>query len=115
MPKTAILVEDLPVDVGPLAVELREGVATLPATVVAAQGGSLTLSGSVSVAARRFDAAGAGQLDLRALTPLLGAVRLSGTADLDVSASGPFEAPLLRGTVGVAGATLPGQGTSRRR
>jgi outer membrane protein assembly complex protein YaeT len=105
-PKTALLVEDLAIDVGPIAVGLRDGVATIPEALVATQGGSLALRGNVNVEARRFEAAGTGKLDLRTLAPLLGDARLSGTADLDLSATGPFDAPSLRGTLSVADATL---------
>jgi outer membrane protein assembly complex protein YaeT len=106
IPKTTLLVDDLSVDVGPVSVELRAGVARLPETLVATQGGSLQVHGNVDIAAARFDAGGTGRLDLRALAPFLGDAHLSGVADLDVAVSGPFRAPAAHGTLTVADTTL---------
>ena len=106
VPKTTLGVEDLPVDVGPVALELRGGLATLPEAIVATRGGTMRLQGRVDLKRRSFDGSGAGRLDLRALAPFLGAVSLSGAAEVDVSASGPFAAPRARGTLSVADVTL---------
>ena len=106
VPATTLRVQDLPVEISALRVQIESGQVSSEALTVSAGGGVFRATGSADLVHRTIDATGKGMLELRALSPLLQEASLEGQADVDVSVSGPLSAPASRGTVEVRGATL---------
>jgi outer membrane protein assembly factor BamA len=106
MPATTLRIQDLPVEISPLRIQIEAGQISSEAVTVSAGGGVFRATGSADLVHRTIDATGKGMLELRALSPLLEEASLDGQAEVDVSVSGPFSSPASRGTVEVRAATL---------
>jgi outer membrane protein insertion porin family len=106
VPATSARVQDLPVEMGPVAVRLDAGRVTLDAVELRTSGGSLRLAGAVDLPRRTVDASGQGTLELRALSPFLEAAALTGTARVDLRVGGTLDAPRPEGVVSVEGGTV---------
>jgi len=90
---------DLELTLSPLALRLDGGILEADAVTLRSGPSSLTVQGRFDLPKRDLALEGRGAVDLRALSPLLGDTSLSGTAELDVSVAGWFEAPQARGSV----------------
>ena len=106
VPATTLRVQDLPLEISPLRVQIEGGQISSEAVTVSAGGGVFRATGSADLVHRTIDATGKGMLELRALSPLLAEASLEGQAEVDVSVSGPFASPASRGTVEVRDAIL---------
>ena len=73
-----------------MTVTLREGRLVVAPFELASSGARLHGEAQVDIRRRELSAASRGQIDLRALTPFVGAASLGGTARLDLSVAGPI-------------------------
>ena len=105
-PATTLRVQDLPVEISPLRIQVEGGQISSEAVTVSAGGGTFRATGSADLVHRTVDVTGKGMLQLRALSPFLEEASLEGQAELDISVTGPFSAPASRGTVEVRDATV---------
>lgn len=105
VPATTLRVEEIEVRLEPFAASLDDGRVTGAAQVSAADS-TVRVEGSADLVRRRLDATALGALNLRALSPFVQAAALFGTAELDVSARGPWDAPDVHGSVRVEDASL---------
>ena len=106
VPATTLRVQDLPVEISPLRIQIEGGQVSSEAVTVSAGGGIFRATGSADLVHRTIDATGKGMLELRALSPLLEEASLEGQADVDLSVVGPLSSPASRGTVEVRDAVL---------
>jgi translocation and assembly module TamA len=106
VPATTLRIQDLPVEISPLRVQIEGGQVSSEAVTVNAGGGVFRATGSADLVHRTIDASGKGMLELRALSPLLEEASLDGQAEVDLSVTGPFSSPASRGTVEVRDAVL---------
>jgi outer membrane protein assembly factor BamA/autotransporter translocation and assembly factor TamB len=103
---TNVRVQDLELEVAPVTARLQGGHVTTDGLVVTSAGSSFRAFGDADLRAKTFQATGKGVLELRTLSPLLQEASLTGLADVDVTASGPFTNPEARGTIRVRDGTL---------
>ncbi len=103
---TNVRVQDLELQVAPITARLQAGRVTTDGLVVTSAGSSFRVDGDADLRARTFQATGKGVLELRTLSPLLQEASLTGLADVDVTAGGPFADPEARGTIRVRDGTL---------
>jgi outer membrane protein assembly factor BamA/autotransporter translocation and assembly factor TamB len=103
---TSVRVQDLDLQIAPITARLQAGHVTTDGLVVTTAGSSFRVDGDADLRARTFQATGKGVLELRTLSPLLQEVSLTGLADVDVSAAGPFADPEASGTIRVKDGTL---------
>jgi outer membrane protein assembly factor BamA/autotransporter translocation and assembly factor TamB len=103
---TNVRVQELELQVAPIIARLEAGHVTTDGLVVTSAGSSFRVDGDADLRARTFQATGKGVLELRTLSPLLQEASLTGLADVDVTASGPFTNPEARGTIRVRDGTL---------
>jgi outer membrane protein assembly factor BamA/autotransporter translocation and assembly factor TamB len=101
-----VTVQDLAVEVTPLAARLQAGRVDFDPLEVRARGGVFTAGGSADLFARTMDVAGRGTLDLRTISPFVEEAVLTGDAEVDVIVRGPLAAPRPTGSVVVRDATL---------
>ncbi|HKC82980.1 MAG TPA: hypothetical protein VKD46_03170, partial [bacterium] len=87
---TNVRVQDLELQVAPVTARLQAGHVTTDGLVVTSAGSSFRAFGDADLRARTFQATGKGVLELRTLSPLLQEASLTGLADVDVIAGGPF-------------------------
>ncbi len=87
------------IELTPLQLRLDRGLVEAAPVTLRSGPGSLTLEGRFDLPNRRLALAGKGALDLRALSPLVGAASLTGLAEIDLSADGSFDAPQPRGSL----------------
>lgn len=106
IPRTAVKIQDLEVQVEPISVVLDAGRITANGLAVTSQAGTLRADGQVDLANRTVDAAGHGQIELRALSPFLEQASLAGNAQVDLSVGGSLDAPRVDGTVQVSEGTV---------
>lgn len=106
VPETSLSVHEVPVTLGPLAMRLSEGRLTTEALTLDTPGGRLNAAGTIDLVGRRLDVSANGTLALRALSPWLEVASLAGTAEIDLVAAGPFDAPLPRGHVRIQEASV---------
>ena len=99
-------VRDLTVGVTPVRIDVRSRQATLQPVQVTSAGSRLDLLGSADLSARTVRGSGHGELDLRALDPLLESGTISGLARIDVDVEGPLNAPRGQGAIVVEDGTL---------
>lgn len=97
---------DLEIALTPVSLRLEHGVVEAAPFTLRSGPGSLDLQGRVDLVRRGLDLAGKGSLDLRALSPLLRDVSLTGEGQVDLAVSGPFEAPSPRGSISVRRASF---------
>lgn len=83
----------------PLRLRLEQGVLEAAPLTLRSGPGSLTLEGRFDLPQRSLAVSGKGGVDLRALSPLVGAASLTGLAEVDLRVDGSFEAPRPRGSV----------------
>jgi outer membrane protein assembly factor BamA/autotransporter translocation and assembly factor TamB len=103
---TNVRVQDLELQVAPLIARVEAGHVTTDGLVVTSAGSSFRVDGDADLRALTFQATGKGVLELRTLSPLLQEASLTGLADVDVTAGGPFTSPEARGTIRVREGTL---------
>jgi outer membrane protein assembly factor BamA len=103
---TGVRVQDLELQIAPITARLEAGHVTTDGLVVTSAGSSFRVDGDADLRARTFRATGKGVLELRTLSPLLQEASLTGLADVDVTAGGPFTNPEARGTIRVRDGTL---------
>ncbi len=103
---TNVRVQDLDLQVAPITARLQAGHVTTDGLVVTSAGSSFRVDGDADLRAQTFQATGKGVLELRTLSPLLQEASLTGLADVDVTAGGPFTNPEARGTIRVRDGTL---------
>jgi outer membrane protein insertion porin family len=103
---TEVTVQDLAVDVTPLAGRLVAGRVDFDPLEVRARGGVFVLDGSADLFNRTIDVTGKGTLDLRTVSPFLDEAVLTGDAEADVSIQGPLTAPRPTGAITVKDGTL---------
>jgi outer membrane protein assembly factor BamA/autotransporter translocation and assembly factor TamB len=103
---TNVRVQDLDLQIAPITARVEAGHVTTNGLVVTTAGSSFRVDGDADLRARTFQATGKGVLELRTLSPLLQEASLTGLADVDVTAGGPFGHPEARGTIRVRDGTL---------
>ena len=103
---TNVRVQDLELEVAPVTARLQAGHVTTDGLVVTSAGSSFRAFGDADLRARTFQATGKGVLELRTLSPFLQEASLTGLADVDVTAGGPFTNPEAKGTIRVRDGTL---------
>jgi len=103
---TNVRVQDLDLQIAPVTARLQAGHVTTDGLVVTTAGSSFRVDGDADLRAQTFQATGKGVLELRTLSPLLQEASLTGLADVDVTAGGPFVNPEARGTIRVRDGTL---------
>jgi outer membrane protein assembly factor BamA/autotransporter translocation and assembly factor TamB len=103
---TDVRIQDLDVEVEPWTGRLDAGRLSTDWLVAQAQGTVFRAAGEVDLADRTFEATGHGDLDLRALSPLLEESSITGLGEFDLDASGPLSDPKLAGSVRVNEGTL---------
>jgi autotransporter translocation and assembly factor TamB len=96
-----VRVQDLELQVAPITARVEAGHVTTDGLVVTSAGSSFRVDGDADLRASTFQATGKGVLELRTLSPLLQEASLTGLADVDVTAGGPFASPEARGTIRV--------------
>ena len=86
----------------PMLLQYQAGVVNIDRAEIKGSGTDFTVKGAVPVAAKgNFNASGSGVVDFKALTFLGADVQASGTANLDVKASGTLKNPDFVGNVAV--------------
>jgi outer membrane protein assembly factor BamA/autotransporter translocation and assembly factor TamB len=103
---TNVRIQDLDLQVAPITARIEAGRVTTDGLVVNTAGSQFRVDGSADLRALTFQAAGHGVLELRTLSPLLSDASLTGLADVDVTASGPFRSPQAQGTIKIRDGTL---------
>jgi outer membrane protein assembly factor BamA/autotransporter translocation and assembly factor TamB len=103
---TNVRVQDMDLQIAPLTARLEAGHVTTDGLVVNTAGSQFRVDGGADLHTMTFDATGHGVLELRTLSPLLSEASLTGLADVDVTAAGPFSGPRAQGTIRVRDATL---------
>ena len=106
VPATTLRIQDLPVEISPLRIQIESGQVSSEAVTVSAGGGVFRATGAADLVHRTIGVTGKGLLELRALSPLLEEASLDGQAEVDVSVTGPFASPASRGTVEVRSGIL---------
>jgi outer membrane protein assembly factor BamA/autotransporter translocation and assembly factor TamB len=104
--RTDLSVEDMSVGLAPWTVDLDRGVLRARDFAVTAAGGTLEASGTVDFTRREIDASARGRLELRALSAVLTAAALRGTAEADLAVRGSLDRPQGSGTLRVRDATM---------
>jgi outer membrane protein assembly factor BamA/autotransporter translocation and assembly factor TamB len=103
---TTARVQDVEIQVAPLTMTLQDGRVTTDGLTLSGPGGTFVARGSADLRAQTVEATGQGRLELRALSPLLEEALMTGTAEVDLTLSGPIANPTPRGTVAVLDGTL---------
>lgn len=103
---TAVRAQDLDVEVTPVVARLASGRVAIDDVEVRARGGVFHAGGTADLFARTLDLAGRGTLDLRTVSPFLEEAVLTGSATVDLTLAGAFDAPRPSGSVQVRDATL---------
>jgi len=103
---TTARVQDVAIQTSPFTLSLDGGVVTTEGLTLTGPGGTFVAKGRADLQARTVDATGQGRLELRALSPLLEEAVMTGTADVDLTLSGPLANPRPRGVVAVQDGTL---------
>jgi outer membrane protein insertion porin family len=107
LPATTLRVQEVALELEPAAVRVEAGRVFTDAFVVKTADGSFRIRGGASLTGTRdVDVTGAGQLELRALSPFLTDTALAGLADADVRVRGTIDAPRPEGTLQVRDGTL---------
>lgn len=99
VPALDLRAQELPVHVDAFSATLAGGRVQTDPVVVTAADASFQLQGGADLLRRRVTGSLLGALNLRALSPLVRAAALAGTAEADLQVDGPFDAPEARGTV----------------
>ena len=103
---TQVQIQDLQLEVSPWTMRLEAGRLSTDWLVARAEGTVFRAAGEVDLADRTFEATGHGDLDLRALSPLLEEASLTGLGEFDLDVSGPVRDPVLVGSIRVKDGTL---------
>jgi translocation and assembly module TamA len=103
---TTARVQDVAIDAAPFTLTLDHGVVTTEGLTLTGPGGTFVARGRADLESRTLDASGRGRIELRALSPLLEEAVMTGSADVDLTLSGPLANPRPRGVVAVQDATL---------
>jgi outer membrane protein insertion porin family len=106
LPDTRLQIEGQDLRILPSSFRLDDGRLSFAALTLRTRSGDLQVAGSVDVVARTVDLHGRGSLDLGTLSPLLAEAALGGTAHVDLSVTGPLDAPRSRGSVQVRDGSL---------
>jgi outer membrane protein assembly factor BamA len=101
LPETPLSVQDLALTLEPATLRLAGGRLTVQDLTLRSESAALTVSGRVDLPRRVVEGEARGSLDLRALSPFAGDAALRGRAELDLTLSGPLEAPRPGGTLRV--------------
>ncbi len=96
---------DLELSSEPVEAQLAAGRLRVAPFAIGSPDSRLRLEAEADIDRRTLKAAGRGELELRALSPLLSEAAFSGRAALDLAADGPWASPGLRGTLEVDDAT----------
>jgi outer membrane protein assembly factor BamA/autotransporter translocation and assembly factor TamB len=105
IPRTAVSIQELDLQVEPISIVLDAGRITANGLTVTSDAGTFRADGQLDLSARTIDVAGHGQIELRALSPFLEETSLTGNAQVDLSATGPLDSPRMNGTVLVTDGT----------
>jgi outer membrane protein assembly factor BamA/autotransporter translocation and assembly factor TamB len=84
---------------------LEAGLLRVTPFALVSRGSRLRLEAAADLERRTLQATGRGELELRALSPLLSEAAFSGRAALDLAVGGPWQNPAVRGTLEVTDAT----------
>ncbi len=103
---TAVQIQDVTFGLEPIVARLSAGQLATDGLIVSTEGGTFRATGSADLNRKTVEVTGKGRIDLAALSPLLDDASVTGTAEVDVQASGPLKAPRPTGTVRVQDATL---------
>ena len=106
IPRTAVRIQGLELQLEPLTVTLDAGRMTTRGLAVTSEAGTFRADGEVDLRARTVDAEGHGQMELRTLSPFLEEASLTGSAQVDLALQGPLDAPRMNGTVQVTDGTM---------
>jgi outer membrane protein assembly factor BamA/autotransporter translocation and assembly factor TamB len=106
LPRTAVRIQELELQVEPLTVELDAGRITTRGLAVTSEAGTFRADGEIDLRARTVDAEGHGQMELRTLSPFLEEASLTGNAQVDLAVAGTLDTPRMNGTVQVSDGTL---------
>ena len=106
MPRTSLRIQELELQIEPISIQLDSGRITANGLMVTSQAGTFRADGQMDLESRTVDAAGHGQMELRALSPFLEEASLTGNAQVDLSVAGPLDSPQMNGTVAVTDGTL---------
>jgi outer membrane protein assembly factor BamA/autotransporter translocation and assembly factor TamB len=97
---------ELAVNLSPVNVKLDKGRVSTQGITLWTEQGTLQTFGSIDLAKKEVDGRLDGRLELRALSPLVGAAAFAGTADVSVSLRGPMAAPRAEGQIWVRDAAV---------
>lgn len=106
LPATKLRVQDLDLDVSPVALRFEQGTLAPAEVTVTSDAGTFRLHGGGDLAGRTLDLAASGRIELRALSPLLSDASLSGVAEVDVTLKGTLDDPRSEGMLQLRDATL---------
>ena len=95
----AVTAADMALELTPLVVRLEHGLLAANPLTLTSGSGSLTIGGGFDLGRKTIDVRGQGNLDLRALSPVVGSASLTGVAQIDVTVAGPFDAPEPQGSI----------------
>ncbi|HJS56517.1 MAG TPA: translocation/assembly module TamB domain-containing protein, partial [Vicinamibacteria bacterium] len=90
---------EMALELTPLQLRLDASRLTAEPVTLTSGPGSLTMGGRVDLAGGALDLKGEGNVDLRALSPLVGTASLTGVAEVDIAIGGRLDAPEPRGSV----------------
>lgn len=96
---------DLELSIEPVEAQLAAGRLRVAPFALASRSSRLRLEAAADLDRRTLQATGRGELELRALSPLLSEAAFSGRAALDLAVDGPWQGPAVRGTLEVSDAT----------
>ena len=105
-PPLRLTVEQVPITLSGLTLDIASGKATLAPLQVSTPNGSVQIRGRADLTARTLNGSATGSTDLRAFSPLMTNAALTGLAELDVTVSGSFDDLRPRGHVVMKDATL---------
>jgi outer membrane protein insertion porin family len=106
LPARRLTFEGLTFEVQPAALRLAGGRLSTEGLIVRSARGDLVVSGGADLVQEVLDLRARGALALGLLSPLLKEASLGGSADVDLSLSGPLAAPVPAGSVTVEGASV---------
>jgi outer membrane protein insertion porin family len=105
-PAATLRVDDVAVELGALRARADGSSIVLDPWTVRSHGGEVVTQGHADLKSRAIEGTSRGQLDLRALSPLVEQGALGGSADLDVALTGTLDAPRASGAITLADGSL---------
>jgi outer membrane protein insertion porin family len=105
-PPVTLTVNEMPVNLSGLVVDVHGGQLALTPMQVGTDQGSLELKGGADLRKRTLDFHATGNANLRSLSPFLETASVTGRSELDLSVTGTFDAPRPQGRIKVQNASV---------